>query len=421
MKPTIFWSWQSDKPGKVSRHFLKGVLEEAIQQAGEELDLDESQRPSIDHDTKDEPGLVSIPDSILAKIDTASVFVADLTPIARTGSGRFVANPNVLIELGYAKKALGPSQIILIWNSAWGGCTPDDLPFDLRHRRMPFTFNLPETAANDQITAAKTRLVPSLKDAIKACLSRVRPIVSGDLRIEGVPSRDSDPSVWFADGQILAVNNATSFGSDQIQFHEAPRSYLRIIPAVWNSNNRPVGVQENQRVEFEPLGDSMGFTWGRTRGGLIIYRVGKRNENAVTSLTATQWFAQTGELWGFDSKVIFEDDRSRQVLATHYVVECWSRFLRKAAAFYEHYRVAGPFAIVGGITQLDGVIWPPYIWQDTVHALEEAAVYEETVPDLEEQTQRSILEHLHNAMRDAFGLNPSNAALDEILKNARRH
>lgn len=363
---------------------------------------------------------MSIPDSILAKIDAASVFVADLTPIASTDSGRFVANPNVLIELGYARKAVGPSQIILIWNSAWGGCEPNDLPFDLRHRRMPFTFNLPETATNEQIAAAKTRLVPSLKDAIKACLSRTRPIVDGEVRIEGIQPRDSDPSVWFADGQIITVNNTTSFGSDKIQFHEAPRGYLRIIPASWNSDSRPIGVREDQKVEFEPLGGSMGFTWGRTRGGVIIYRVGERNENAVNSLTATQWFSQTGELWGFDSKVIFEDDRDRKALATHYVVECWSRFLRKAAIFYEHHGVAGPYAIVGGITQLEGVIWPPDIWQDTVEALEEAAVYEETIKDLKEKTRRTILENLHAAMRDAFGLDPSTSELDKILKNARR-
>jgi hypothetical protein len=420
MNPKIFWSWQSDKLGKVSRHFLKKVLEEAIQQAGEELDLDESKRPSIDHDTKGEPGLVSIPDSILAKIDAATVFVADLTPIARTGSGRFVANPNVLIELGYAKKAVGPGQIILIWNSAWGGCEPDDLPFDLRHRRMPFTFSLSETATNEQIAAEKMKLVPALKEAIKACLLSTRPIVDGAVRIAGIPSRDGDPSVWFADGQTITVNNDTSYGSDKIQFREGPRSYLRIIPARWNSDHRSSVVRQDQRMEFEPLGRSTGFSWGRAKGGSIIYRVGERNENAVTSLTATQWFYGTGELWGFDCGVIFEVARGRKALATDYVVECWSRFLRKAAEFYEHYGVAGPYAVVGGITQLKDVIWPPDMWQTVIEAIEEAVVHTETVTDLNEQTQRSILENLHTAMRDAFGLNSSTSELDQILTNARR-
>ena len=420
MNPKVFWSWQSDKPGRVSRHFLKEVLEEAIEQAGEELELNESQRPGIDHDTKDEAGLVSIPDSILAKIDAASVFVADLTPVASSEAGRFIANPNVLIELGYAKKAIGPAQIILVWNSAWGGCTPEDLPFDLRHRRMPFTYELSPTATKQEISAAKGPLVRGLKDAIIACLSRAQNTPKSATRIVGVPHRESDPSVWFDEGQVITVNNATSFGSDHIQFLEGPRSYMRVIPVAWSNGSRPSGIRDDQTVEFVPLGDSSGMSWGRTRGGVIFYRVGEREENAVTSLTATQWFKETGELWGIDSKVIFEDERKRNILATHYVVECWSRFLRKASKFYSHYEVDGPFQIQSGITGLEGSIWPPGVWQDILHALEEDISLSEQVADLGDETIRSILGKLHEEMRNAFGIEASPAELEEILKGSRR-
>ena len=47
------------------------------------------------------PGSPDIVATILAKIEAAAVFVADVTPIAVSPGGKHVANPNVLIELGY--------------------------------------------------------------------------------------------------------------------------------------------------------------------------------------------------------------------------------------------------------------------------------------------------------------------------------
>jgi len=31
----VFWSWQSDSPGKIGRHFVRDVLEEAIKELKE--------------------------------------------------------------------------------------------------------------------------------------------------------------------------------------------------------------------------------------------------------------------------------------------------------------------------------------------------------------------------------------------------
>jgi hypothetical protein len=96
MARTVFWSWQSDRPGKVNRYFLRAVVVRAIEQAADEMDLDE--RPEIDQDVQGTAGIISIPATILAKIDAADVFVADLTPVARTDEGKHVANPNVLMN-----------------------------------------------------------------------------------------------------------------------------------------------------------------------------------------------------------------------------------------------------------------------------------------------------------------------------------
>ena len=116
---------------------------------------------------------------------------------------------------------------------------------------------------------------------------------------------------------------------------------------------------------------------------------------------------------------MFTDDRGRKALATDYVVRCWSHFLRKASAFYAHYGNKGPFLVTGGLTEIDGAIWPPDMWGEAIYALEDHALHSETVADLNATTQRALLERLHNLVRDAFGLDPSPSHLEKILKDSR--
>jgi hypothetical protein len=57
----VFWAWQSDLPGKVSRHFIKNALEEAIAELNEKEDIaepDEGFRSGwvLNHDRKDVSG-----------------------------------------------------------------------------------------------------------------------------------------------------------------------------------------------------------------------------------------------------------------------------------------------------------------------------------------------------------------------------
>ena len=92
----IFWSWQSDRTQRICRHFVKEALEAAAQRVAIDLELDESNRPEVDHDTRGEAGMVDIVATILRKIEESTVFVADMTPIARAEQGKLVANPNVL-------------------------------------------------------------------------------------------------------------------------------------------------------------------------------------------------------------------------------------------------------------------------------------------------------------------------------------
>lgn len=125
-KCTIFYSWQSDI--KVSRNFISDCLERLEKKMKDIVLCD------IDRDTQGLAGAPDIGDSIYEKIDSADIFIADVTIINRDYTGRKTPNPNVLIELGYAIKALGWDRIILLYDKDFGEV--EELPFDINHRRI---------------------------------------------------------------------------------------------------------------------------------------------------------------------------------------------------------------------------------------------------------------------------------------------
>jgi hypothetical protein len=190
----VFWSWQNDYSPKTCRHFIRDALVEAIGAAGQELGLEDSERPEIDHDTKDAPGMAEIPKTILEKISRSAVFVADLTPIGRTDDGKALPNPNVLIELGWALNQPGPDRLIAVLNTA-SGWKPDDLPFDVRHRRA-LTFELAETADAKAKKEAKKTLVRDLTGALRTNLRQHVEDKAAAQDVKGVDSQADDPSIW---------------------------------------------------------------------------------------------------------------------------------------------------------------------------------------------------------------------------------
>ena len=133
----VFYSWQSDLPNSTNRGFIETALERAIKSICNDDSI--QVEPVIDRDTKDVPGSPDIAETIFNKIDKAAVFICDVSIINSGSKSRLTPNPNVLIELGYAFKALGSERVILVMNTEFGD--PEDLPFDLRMRRV-FTYGV---------------------------------------------------------------------------------------------------------------------------------------------------------------------------------------------------------------------------------------------------------------------------------------
>lgn len=139
MKVSIFYSWQSDLPGKTNRNFI----EDAIKKSLKGINKDNRIIACIDRDTKDELGSPDIRASIFNKINHSKFFVCD---VSQNENG--VPNPNVLIELGYAIKTLGWEKIICLFNSQTGKI--ESLPFDINHNRV--------TSYNPNVSNEKNRI-----------------------------------------------------------------------------------------------------------------------------------------------------------------------------------------------------------------------------------------------------------------------
>src|SRR5262249_37288607 len=142
---------QSDLPNPTNRGFIQTALEAATKTLRDDESIEVE--PVVDRDTAGVPGSPDISSTIFGKIEQALIFVCDVSIINQGAkeASRFTPNPNVLIELGYALKALGQHRIIMVMNTAFG--TVEQLPFDLRLKRV-LTYDAPpgpvERASNEK-------------------------------------------------------------------------------------------------------------------------------------------------------------------------------------------------------------------------------------------------------------------------------
>jgi len=120
----------------------------------------------LERDTVGVPGSPNIAQTILRKIDKSDIVVCDVSIITQNMSiGRLSPNPNVLIELGYALKALGADRIVMVQNTEYGG--PELLPFDLKMNRVTtYEMNARETDRASE----RGKLQKKLERAIRTIL-----------------------------------------------------------------------------------------------------------------------------------------------------------------------------------------------------------------------------------------------------------
>ncbi len=184
---TVFFSWQSDQDFRTGRALIEKALERAISKISEDMELFEPDREggmlTLDRDTKGVAGSPPVVEAIFRKIDSAAVFVPDLTFVGTRADRRPTPNPNVLIEYGWALKALGHSRIVGVMNTAYGEPDGENMPFDIRHQLHPIKYFCQKGAQGTVRAAAVESLTNDFVDALRAVFKsgEFRESVSGEI------------------------------------------------------------------------------------------------------------------------------------------------------------------------------------------------------------------------------------------------
>ena len=314
----IFWSWQSDTPGKTGRHFVRDALAEAVKVLKQPDDVEEPHERelreaiSLDHDRLGVSGTPPLAQMILEKIDKAQIFVADVTlvgsvtrfqPIDGEQAEKKLINSNVAIEYGHAIRAVGDEMILFVQNTHYGN--RDDLPFDLKHKGGPIQYKLAPNATKPQIAAEKAKLVGALVVALRACLVTLARSGPAAPKFEEIASTTNRAFFWKP-GELLAQYGVrhppgsmwSEIDDDVIEyrFGEHRALYLRLIPTVPNTELFKFGelmdIVERGRVRV--MTNTMnGGQPCRNTYGAVSYQSSGSN---TTPVALTQ-LHRNGEIW----------------------------------------------------------------------------------------------------------------------------
>lgn len=359
----IFWSWQSDTPGNIGRHFVRETLEAALGELNQELQIGEPDRPQfeLDHDRKGIPGSPDLTATILKKIDESDVFIADVTPVGKNvETGRPLLNSNVAIELGYALARIGDARLLMVLNTHFG--ERESLPFDLRHKGGPNMFKLAPTADKDERKRARTKLTSDLKIALKEYLKEEEkqkpPVKHEEIRSSFTIAQ------YFEDGAVLAERE--NMNRLQLRYKVGPFLYLRLIPTRAMPMLRDSQIADLVfGIQLRPLNADgvKGGCHGRNSFGGLTYDFEQDGDRGWI-ITSSQIFFNR-ELWGIDTAIFDEGTKFIPSQAFERVLDSG---LRRYVQFaVEKLEIESPVTVEAGISRVKdyrmamggGVFWGP--------------------------------------------------------------
>lgn len=399
----VFWSWQSDRAAKYNRDVIEDALRRALAALSDELELDPSEGPELDHDTKNAKGMAAIADTIFDKIRTAALFIGDVTTAGKSDGGRELPNPNVLIELGWAWAHLSHENIILVANKHYGPKKAENLPFDIRHRRAVIFYTLAKTADADAIEVATLELADALQEAIRTSLAEWLASISNSPGPAGMPSREGDPSIWFEKDAVLQHQPYHGGGGiERVHPVENRRLYARIVPEKFKS-----GIPKALKVhDFQghrghsglgPMGPWSGAEGGLNGDGVLRYAF-SQPADPPTTWTATQWFRETGELWSFDTARL---DKERFYIGT--LVQEVVCFLSRGLEMLYALGATGQIRIEIGAVGLLGTQWPGQFQHECGNALLDRVRVSQSRRKWDEAAIDELMLEVANEMAESFG------------------
>ncbi|MCK1441477.1 hypothetical protein IVB43_03545 [Bradyrhizobium sp. 48] len=355
----VFWAWQYDLPGKVSRHFIRGALEEAIRAVNAIEGIDEPDESfqnglQLDYGRKGLKGSPDLAIEILKKIDGAEIFVGDVTPVGRgaphvtdegvASDGKALMNPNVAIELGYALKSKTTENVLMVMNGHYGKRA--DMPFDLGHKGGPIMYNLPPHATKEQIASEKKKLVAILQEALRAYL----PVPTA------IPFPELQPKIgkgiFFSDGEVLGANQNDR---DKTAYTMPFRSvmWLRVIPT--STLDMPLSLQAllTSVARFGPFGMPAGGEPIRQNAYGVAYFTPAGHTANIDSLSQ---YTRDGEIWGVNADILRQGERGDGKLVLSLPME--NLFVTSLSLYLDFARQVsradGPVTVEAGIEGIAG-------------------------------------------------------------------
>ena len=297
----IFWSWQSDTPGKIGRHFVRDALNLAIETLKQAPEVEEPTAAEaregihLDHDRQGVTGSPDLARTIFDKIDQSSVFVADVTLVGTALDGvKKLINSNVAIEYGHAHHALGDESILMVQNTRYGD--RDALPFDLKHKAGPIQYRLAPDAKKAEIDAEKKKLVLQLVAALRPFIERAAARAAEPF--QEVASVGS-PATFFEPAEVLGRIGHGTVDEVEYRFAELQVFYLRVMPATAHPPLKHTKLMEiaSQTRPDVPSPTRFAGHLDRNRFGVIAL---EPSGTSTTPRALTQIF-MSGEIWGLST------------------------------------------------------------------------------------------------------------------------
>lgn len=353
---TVFYSWQSDAPNAVNRNFIRRALEEAVESLNREEGADVEDAVRLDQDTQGVAGSPAIVDTILAKIETCDVFVPDVTFVPDSGARR-IPNPNVMIEYGYALKTPGAGKIVAVMNTHYG--PPTELPFDMRHRRFPVTYDLAPDADTDTRRRIRNQLAADIARAVVAVFDASLPLVTeSPPPFQRSPAFDGGAS--FFEANELFPMWVDGEGEAQRRFPVGPKMFLRLMPRdAVPPIERSAMLNVLAASQLWPLGYQRYQGWGmgtnRHGGGYVARH--PADESLIGSISQIML---TREIWGIETHLLTHAasrqwvDRDYPVIPDTLLRQIFEdglvRYLKVAR---DHLALSPPFVAIAGVANLE--------------------------------------------------------------------
>ncbi|MCC8954398.1 hypothetical protein H8B02_13345 [Bradyrhizobium sp. Pear77] len=345
----IFWAWQSDHPRKISRDVIRTALEEAVEHLKQQNGLVEAPEESrgelhLDHDTKGLTGSPDVARSILEKIKASKVFVGDITPVGTTQVGRALINSNVAIEYGFALRKLTDSAVIGVLNEAYG--SPDDLPFDIIHKRWPVRYRLADGASKAEIDAARKHLKDQFVTALKGFIDQPE-----SEEVSAAPEVPQGLGVpfYFQNAEKLGHCNRLE-GEVEMPFRDV--LYMRLIPTIEPKRPVPEALMLKHAHRFGAMGSpGPNIPITNQYGAMCFAPAGDtRNVDALT-----QYF-HSGEVWSINADLMRQGINGQsRVYLVQPVEDAFIATLENGLEYMREFAgIQLPIKVVAGVAGMKG-------------------------------------------------------------------